>query len=272
MSFGIYTKGDYSQVLISTESDTPVFIGKPTFVRKSGNTYNTYYFIYSGYTLYNEPVCSFFEYTFDSGGRDAIFFIYAPYPNKCSIVGTSKSGSVYSITVCCQQGTGAFTPELYAFAKTNTVGNTGNGISVYRADGSTAFTSKDKILMIKGFYNGTVQYSNLQESRIFSAYYVGNGPSYTSTTINYINPTDTFTESISKPIVYLTCPQSTLCRSDSVYRSYFYELIGLFNNSTKQIEIEWASPSSFPSGSYITPIQSPSRDAFFMVANGADYD
>lgn len=272
MSFGLYTQGDYSQVLISTESNTPVFIGKPTFIRRSGTTQNSFYNVYNGVPFYNLPYCSFFEYTFDSGGRDTIFFIYAPAPNKCSLAATSRSGNVYSIVVACQQGTGTFTPELYAFAKTTTVGNTGSGISVYRADGSTAFTSKDKILLIKGFYNGSVQYSNVQEANYFALYYVGNGPSYTTKTINYLNPVDAISESISKPIVYLTSPQSALAKSNTVFRAYYYELIGTYNNSTKQLEIEWASPASFVTSASVPTIQSPARDGFFMVANGADYD
>jgi hypothetical protein len=274
MSFGLYTQGDYSQVLISTESDTPVFIGKATFVRKSGNTELQYYAISfrTGATFFNYPLCSFFEYTFDSGGRDAIFFVYAPYPNKCCIAGNNKSGNIYSIVLCCQQGSGAFTPELYAFAKTNSAGNTGSGISVYRSNGSTAFTSKDKILLVKGFYDGTIQYSNLQEVRVGDGYYVGNSPNYTQKTITYLSPTNPLTESISKPIVYVTSPQSTLFRSRTVSRAYFYELIGAFNNSTKQMEIEWGSPADFLTSSSVTPVQSLARNGFFMVANGADYD
>jgi hypothetical protein len=63
-----------------------------------------------------------------------------------------------------------------------------------------------------------------------------------------------------------------LYRANTVFRAYFYELIGSFNNSTKQMEIEWGSPADFASGSFITPVQSSARNGFFMVANGADYD
>jgi hypothetical protein len=275
MTYGLYAQGDYSQVLFSSEADSLVFIGKPTFTRRSGFGYNNRYLSSQGSSggtvFYNGPMGAFYEFTFDSGGKDAIFFSYTPYPYKCAIVATSRSGNTYSIVTVSQVG---IVPQLYAFSKSSTVSNSGNGLAIYRADGSTAFTTKDKLLLINAFYYGNVQNSNVQDYSYGSiGRYVGNSNNGNVTTVNYLNPVDPINVPISKPIIYVTSPQSAIASANSgSYQTYFYELLGAFNNNTSQMELEWCTPSLFSNFRPITVVQSPARTGFFMVADGATFD
>jgi hypothetical protein len=281
MTFGINTKGDYSQMIISSEVDTLTFIGKATFVVRQGVTprgpsdspprWPYYYFI--DITYYNFPRGSIYEFTFDSGGRDVVFFVYAPYPSKCSLMRASKDASgIYSISVGSQNGgSTSYVPEVYCFAKTNTV-SSGYGINVYKSDGSVSFTTSSKILIVKKYYTGTFPASNLQVQRAGSGpYYTGNSGSNVIT-VSSIAPVDSISQTITKPILYLPSVETAARYNSIVYDYYFYELLGAYNPSTTNLDLEWVNLATVLSFSAQPTYQSPARNGFAILADGADYD
>ena len=263
-------------MLISSEVNSLVFIGKATFISKQGTFaqtgYSPRYYSPYGVPFYNLPIAVVFNYTFDSGGRDAIFMVYAPYPNKSSLISASRSGNIYTIGVMSQPaGASSFIPTIYCFSSTNSAGNTGNGITVRKSDGSVAFTSNDKILTIKGYYNASFQASNLLSVFYQSFNYGANGPSATSQTISYIPPQNTIINGIAKPIIYMPSYQTSVVRVSGGI-AYIYELSGAYNPTSKNLEIEWCCGFFGFLGSGQPNYQTNSRIGFAMVVDGADYD
>lgn len=275
MSFGIYSKGDYSQMIISSEANTLVYVGKATFVSRSGNVqagYAPYYFTNGSVVYYNLPMSSVYSYTFNAGGRDVVFFQYAPYPQKaCLIVASKDSGGTYNLSIASQPaGATSFVPTVYCFAKTNTASSSGYGMNVWKGDSSIAFTTSQKALIVKKYYTGTFQYSNMTPMvGSTSVSYVGNSPNQFATTISYIPPTDSISQTITKPILYLPSYQTAGAKAPQSSFEIF-ELHGAYNPSTTNLEVEWINPAG--GGFNPTTYQTNARTGFAMVADGADYD
>ena len=278
MTFGLYTKGNYSQMIVSSEANTLVFVGKATFGSRSGITgtgFGPYYYNNFGTILYNWPQSSIYSYTFNASGRDVVFFVYAPYPQKCSLISASKAGDgTYTIFIASQPaGATTFVPEVYCFAKTNTAASSGYGMNVFKSDGAVAFTTAEKVLIVKKYYNGTFPASNLVPTygSPGSITYVGNSGSQSVQTISYISPVDSISQTISKPIIYLPSYQTAGARNfGSQY--YFYELLGSYNSSTTNLELEWVNTNFGVFGFGGVTYQTSARTGFAMVADGANYD
>ena len=282
MTFGLISKGDYSQLLFSTEAETLTFIGKATFTTRQGvppgpvnglqNNW-AYYFYSNGVTYYNFPRGSIYNYTFNSGGRDVIFFVYAPYPAKCSLMRASKNANgTYDISVGSQNGgSSTYVPEVYCFAKANTVAS-GYGMNLYKSNGSIAFTTASKILIVKQYYAGTFQSSNIQNYQTrYSGSFVANSGNRGSPTITSIAPVDSGSRPVTKPILYLPSIE-TAVRWLS-YEYWFYELLGSYNPSTTNLDVEWVNTATvFIFNTKPPTYQSIARNGFAMVADGADYD
>jgi hypothetical protein len=275
MTFGLYSKGDYSQMIISSEANTLAYVGKATFVSRAGwiePGRAPYYYTDGSVVLYNFPICSIYRYTFNAGGRDVVFFQYSPYPQKSSLIIATKGGDgTYDLSIASQPaGPTSFIPTVYCFAKTNTASSSGYGMNVWKADSSIAFSTAEKALIVKKYYTGTFQASNL--TPMYSREqlsYVGNGPNQYATTISYIPPVDSIAQTISKPILYLPSYQTAGARApQSSYQ--VYELLGAYNPSTTNLEVEWVSPAF--GGFNPTTYQTNARTGFAMVADGADYD
>jgi len=278
MTFGLYTKGDYSQMIVSSEANTLAFVGKATFGARSGITgsgFGPYYYNNFGTILYNWPQSSIYSYTFNAGGRDVVFFVYAPYPQKCSLISASKAvGGTYTIFIASQPaGSTSFIPTVYCFAKTNTATTSGYGMNVFKADGSVAFTTSEKVLIVKKYYNATFPASNIlaRTGSPGSITYVGNGASQSSATISYISPTDAISQTITKPILYLPSYQTAGAASTGG-QYFFYELLGSYNSSTTNLELEWVNTDFGSFGFGGVTYQTNSRNGFAMIADGADYD
>lgn len=271
MSYGIYTKGDSNQLLISSESNSLSFMGKATFVSKQGAYASPLYLTWGGVDLYNSPLSGLYNYTFNSGGKECIFFVSNDYPRKNAIVGASLSGSIYTITVAAQSaGDGNYTPVVYCFHKSSSLGNNGYGMTVYKNNGEVAFTTNDRVLIINKIYTPNTQYSNLTNASFSSLRYTGNSGNYNAKTISYHYPiADSGTP--VKPIVYTPAHQTAVNYNPSAYQAAFYELLGAYNSGTNQMEYEWCCPftSSFSNyGNY----QTAARTGFTMIADGSQYD
>jgi hypothetical protein len=275
MSFGLYTKGDYSQMIISSEANTLAYVGKATFVNREGYInpgYAPYYFTNGPVVYYNFPICSVYSYTFNAGGRDVVFFQYAPYPQKSSLISASKdAGGTYTLYIASQPaGATSFIPTVYCFAKTNTASSSGYGMNVWKADSSIAFTTAEKALIVKEYYTGTFQYSNMTPMvGSTQVVFVGNSPNQYATTISYIPPADSIPQTITKPILYLPSYQTAGAKAPQ-WTFQVYELLGAYNPSTTNLEVEWVGAGS--GGFNPTTYQTNARTGFAMVADGADYD
>jgi hypothetical protein len=272
MTYGLYLGGDDSRLLITSESKSMVFVGKPTFVSVQGigGNFPAYYYNYFGTTLYNWPLASIYRYSFSSGTRNMVYFVHAEYPKKSSVIGVEKTNGVDTIFVASSwAGAGTSAPTVYAFAETNNVPTSGFGMNVLRSDGTPAFTTQDNSLFVSRVYQHNSQESSLRASSIGSFNYVGNGPSYQNKTLTYSSPLASSSEAISKPIIYFPAPQSATWKS-STSQLYFYELCASFNSNTGNLEFEWINTFfSVTSGSNFNVSEQP---RFAMVADGALYD
>jgi hypothetical protein len=275
MSYGISLAGDNSSLLINSESQSLTFLGKPTFVSRQGITgsgYGPLYFTTFGVTLYNWPQCSVYNYTFNAGTNNVIYFVYSPHPYKSSVISVQKSGSTDTISIVSQPaGSTSFIPTLYAFTASVVPQTTGYGFNVFKSNGSCAFSTQENILFANKIYSFTGQASNLQAtSAVGGLTYAGNGPSSGSATISYITPSASDGVAITKPIVYFPAPQTAVFRSSGSQR-FFYELCASYNPSTFNLEIEWIN-GFFESILSSINYNVPSLPGFAMVADGALYD
>lgn len=278
MTFGVYAKGDYSQVIIASEFSTLAFVGKATYGARSGITglgFGPYYMNQYGTILYNWPQSSIYSYTFNAGGRDVVFFAYAPHPQKCCLISASKAvDGTYTLYIASQPaGATSFIPEVYCFANINTSATSGHGMNVWKSDGSIAFSTAEKILLVKRYYTATFPASNLTPTYGYpgSITYVGNSGSQSNTSISYIAPAVSAPQAISKPILYLPSYQTAGARSPgSSY--YFYELLGAYNPTTSNLELEWVNTTFGVFGFGGNTYQTNSRNGFAMIADGAEYD
>ncbi len=278
MTFGLYTKGDYSQMIVSSEANNLVFVGKANYGSRSGitgNGFGPYYFNQFGTILYNWPQSSTYSYTFNAGGRDVVFFAYAPYPQKCCLISASKAvDGTYTLYIASQPaGSTSFVPEVYCFAKINSASSSGYGINVWKSDGSIAFSTSAKVLLVKKYYNSTFPSSNLTPTLGYPGpiTYVGNSGSQSSTSISYISPVDSISQTITKPILYLPSYQTAGARS-SGGQYFFYELLGSYNSTTTNLELEWVNTDFGSFGFGGVTYQTNSRNGFAMIADGSDYD
>lgn len=270
MSYGIYTKGDFNQVLLSADSSSLSFMGKATFVSKQGSYNQPLYMQPSGYPpIYNWPAAGLYNYTFNSGGKECIFFVTNEYPRKNAVVAASLSGNIYTLTVAAQSdGDSNYVPEVYCFHKSNSLGNSGYGMTLYKDSGEIAFTTNDKVLIINKIYTPNTQYSNLTEANFGSLSYVGNGNSPYNKTISYHNPIADSSSPV-KPIIYTPSYQTAVRYIQ--YQSAFFELLSVYNPSTNQVEYEWCCPFFQSFANYGT-YQTSARTGFTMIADGSKYD
>jgi len=272
MTFGLSTVGDYGQVLFSTETYSQVFLGKATHVSTQGySTYGPYYAFLNGRTFYNWPVSALVEYTFDSGGRDVIFYTYTPYPGKSAVVSANKIGNTYTIFVAVQPaGPLSVIPTIYCFGRTNSTSASDYGMILYREDGTTAMSTQDRQLINKYVYYTNTPASNLvAQNNVSGIYYVGNSGNPDAVTQQIVSPVAGPTQTVSKPIVYCASSQLAAGRNTNIGRTFFYELCASFNAATTNIHLEWVSVT-FTSLNIVSPV--PQRTGLIMVADGADYD
>jgi hypothetical protein len=275
MSDGLFLSGDNSSLLVTTESESLVFIGKATFVSRQGITgagFGPLYNSTTGITLYNWPQASIYNFTFASAGKDAVYFVYAPYPYKASISGVERVSGTDTIYVTSQPaGSTTFVPTVYAFAAASVAQTSGYGVNVFKSDGTPAFTTADNIMFANKIYSSTAQASNIQPLYAPNGItYVGNGPNYNSATISYIAPTASDGAAIAKPIIYFPAPQTAVARNFGSQR-YFYELAAAYNPTSSDLELEWVN-SFFGFSSSTATFNVPSLPFFAMVADGALYD
>ena len=162
-------------------------------------------------------------------------------------------------------------PAVYAFAETNTTQTSGYGFNIFTELGAPAFSTQDNILLANKIYQFSGQPSNLQETRIGSLYYVGNGPNTGATTISTVAPVATDGVGITKPILYFPAPESAVFRGSVSRQRFFYELAASYNPSTTNLEVEWVN-TFFQSSSPIVNYNVPSQNNFAMVVDGALYD
>lgn len=272
MTYGLQIQGDSGQLLLSSESNNLVFAGKATFTSRQGITgsgFGPLYYTYSGTTLYNFPQSSIYNYTFDSGGRDCIFFVTSDYPYKNAVIAASRSGSTYTIAIGSQPaGSTGYVPTVYCFARSTSTGNSGYGMTIYKSTGETAFTTNDRILMINKIYTPSTQYSNLQNGVYSSLHYVANGGSSGSPTITYHSPIAE-AGTITKPILYLPSYQTGTHYNGT--QGAFYELLGAYNPSSNNLEMEWVC-TFFQGFANFGEQQINARTGFAMLADGAIYD
>jgi hypothetical protein len=273
MTYGLFTKGDYNQMIFSTETYTQVYIGKATHVNTQGYAnYGPYYATISGFgTMYNWPVAALVQYTFNSSGRDAIFYTYTPYPGKSSIVSASRSGNIYTIFIACQPaGPLSVIPQVYCFARTAVTAPSGHGMTLYRQDGTIAMTTQDKLLLNKYIYQFNSAASSLVNASVGSLNYVGNSSSRSTITEQIIAPLTGANQTISKPILHFASSQLATRRNTNIASTYLYELCASFNPTTKNAHLEWVSTTF--TGTNISTYAIPSRSSLIMVADGSDYD
>jgi hypothetical protein len=271
VTFGLSTVGDYGQILFSTDTYSQIYLGKATYVSTQGYAnYGAYYAFINGTTLYNWPVAAVIRYTFDSGGRDVIFYTYTPYPAKSAVVSANKSGNVYTVFVAVQPaGPLSVIPTLYCFGRANSASTSGYGMNLYREDGTIAMSSQDKQLINKYIYFTNTPASNLVAVRAAGFDYVGNSGNQNVITQQIVSPISGPTQAVSKPIVFCASSQLATGRNPNVSSVWLYELCASFNSSTKNIHLEWISVS-FTFGSFVSSV--PQRTGLIMVADGADYD
>jgi hypothetical protein len=271
MTYGLLTKGDYNQMIFSTETYTQVYAGKATHVNTQGYAnYGPYYATLPNFgIIYNWPVAALLQYTFDSGGRDAIFYTYTPYPGKSAIISASRNGNIYTIFIACQPaGPLSVIPEVYCFTRTSVTNPSGYGMTLYKQDGSIAMTTQDKLLLNKYIYSANAMASNLVDQRYYGGNlsYVGNGSSLSSITEQIVAPLTGANQSVSKPILHFAS-------SELAIRSrWFYELCASFNPTTKNVHLEWISTNLSSIFGSNTTISVPARNVLLMVADGSEYD
>jgi hypothetical protein len=275
MSHGLFLSGDNSSLLVTTESESLVFIGKATFISRQGITGAGFGPLYSSITgpiLYNWPQASIYNFTFASAGKDAVYFVYAPYPYKVSISGVERVSGNDTIYVVSQPaGSTTFIPTVYAFAAASVAQTSGYGINVFKADGTPAFTTADNVMFANKIYNSIAQPSNLQPFRTPGGLtYASNGPDSNVATISYIAPTASDNAAIAKPIVYFPAPQTAVARNFGSQR-YFYELAAAYNPTSSNLELEWIN-TFFGFSSSTDTFNVPSLPFFGMVVDGALYD
>jgi hypothetical protein len=273
MTYGLLTKGEFNQMIFSTETYTQVFIGKATYVNTQGYAnYGPYYATIPDFgIMYNWPVAAIVQYTFNSGGRDAIFYTYTPYPGKSAIISASRSGNIYTIFIASQPaGPLSVIPEVYCFARTAVTTPSGYGMTLYKQDGTIAMTTQDKLLLNKYIYQFNSPASNLVTASVGFLGYVGNSGSSSTITQQIVSPLAGANQTISKPILHFASSQLATRRNTNVGSTYLYELCASFNPTTKNAHLEWVSVTF--TSTNIANSAVPARNSLVMVADGAEYD
>ena len=274
MAHGFSAVNDSGYLMISDATYNLSFAGKATYTGQQ-NFWNAVVYYSANNAQLNSPVGELYYYTMNTGGDDAIFLVYAPWPAFASVLTAVKSGSSYTITVAAQPtgGLGAIPasliPQVYCFKKISSGASSGYGIELYDGSGRVAFSTQSNPLLIKAVYNAIYRASDIQViTAVNGVPYLGNGPSNTT----YITSTAPLNSvpSISKPLIYFPSHESAARFNGQLFYG-FWEIGARFDNSSKSLQSSWFMTYRTVANSGTT-YNRPSRSAYAFVADGADYD
>lgn len=283
MSQGIIVNGDDNSLLFSTDTDNLFFQGKATYISSYSDRYVDYVTFSSSFgILYNLPFLVFYEYTINmpESVTTILPFVHNSVGKRVSIVSIAKNTTTqWAILIVATTNPAvsvpnnsptAFIPTVYVFASyIDAAVNTGNGVNVFDSSGQVKFTTNERPLIIKAFYEGDNPPSNLTNIREAGGnlFYVGNSSNRYAKTITWFSSSNTV-PAIAKPAIFYSCSQTCVGR---VTDRYIYESTAVFSPSTSQLGLEWACVdislfSSRPA------VQSTANRFFAFIVDGAQYD
>jgi hypothetical protein len=227
MAYGFQALNDSGNVLLSDMAYAMVYRGTATYIKTyiPGRTKTELYDSQHKYFQLN-------EFRYDSGGLEVMFFSEVVFPYFTGVAAVNRSGTVYTLFVISQINK---TPKVHVFSRSTNIGKSGWGMTLFRSDGKTAFTTTDNILRPRHIYSALCPGSGL-----YSDTRGGFTSTWSNTGIVSSDPlVSVSTAPLARPaIMYHTLSAATVELSSTGFQED-YECGIRYNPSTRQVQASW---------------------------------
>lgn len=256
--YGFTARNDANNVVVSDKAYNTVYIGKAVLQQAFG-------VFYGGRSSISNAVANkilrVYRYRIETSNRDVIPFLYTS-SGYATISSMQRAGTGWDIYVAALNGAAI---EIYCFAKSQSAGKTGWGLSLYDQAGSLTFTTTDNNLLLKGVYDAnTANSSVVLDDALSDDLFVPR----TAAPILANSPLSPILTPPAKPAIHYNSTGVAACANNSNGATGAYWDSCFLYQTNGILLTHWAVVAVSPGVSYQTPAQT--RAA--LLIDGADYD
>lgn len=262
---GMVAYGEKGSVLFTTESGSPVFLGKATNTATTVFNWNHQY--QSSFGVYS-PLIRWLTYSFTSPNSDQIIPFVKTRGFSAIQFCERTAGNTWTIRLFSEVGVGADVPEVYIFGPPyNHTPNTSDiGLVVYDRNGKAIFSTSQRHIQPIGL-GSVLTGPNVGAS---SRYWENSIPVIWGRQESWYAPM--FKQPRGIPLVFMNSTDISNVMSGSIqyYRSSYYRAAKVTGNA---IEVRWGCPNTayqlpYNWGNYYGN----SQRCNVIVLDSADYD